>query len=67
MGGSQDFSSEGTRRLIVNGCLWAVGLEAQIPAKTNVELVGKYDPQPFKNNGYKKGVKPGDLGEEKGN
>ena len=31
MGASQDFEYEGTRRMIVNGCYWAVGLEDKIP------------------------------------
>lgn len=48
MGASVDLEFEGTRRLIVNGCLWAVGLEGKIPAKTNVEIVGEYKPTAFK-------------------
>jgi type 1 glutamine amidotransferase len=59
MGASQDLQFEGTRRLIVNGSLWTLGLE--IPEKTNVELVGEYKPTPFKFGGHKKGVKPADL------
>ncbi len=61
MGASQDFANEGTRRLIVNGCLWALGLEAKIPEKSNVALIGKYEPTPFKFGGHKKDVKPADL------
>lgn len=61
MGASQDFAHEGTRRLIANACLWAVGLEDKIPEKTNVDLVGEYHPTPFKFGGHKKGVKPADL------
>jgi hypothetical protein len=61
----QDFESEGLRRLIVNACYWAVGLEKEIPARSNVELVGDYKPSPFKPNGFKKGVKPSDhVGKE---
>jgi hypothetical protein len=36
MGAAVDLESEGLRRLIVNGCYWAVGLENKIPAKANV-------------------------------
>jgi hypothetical protein len=61
MASSQDFESEGLRRLLVNACYWAVGLENKIPERTNVELVGEYKPSPFKGNGFKKGVKPSDL------
>ena len=56
---------EGTRRMIVNGCLWAVGLEDKIPEKTNVDLVGTYKPTPFRFKGsaewQKNPVKPADL------
>jgi type 1 glutamine amidotransferase len=62
MGASQDLG-EGTRRLIVNGCLWAMGLENKIPDKTNVDLVGAFTPTMFK---FKKNEewKPGKLPEE---
>jgi hypothetical protein len=61
MGASQDFQSEGLRRLLVNACYWAVGMENQIPAKANVELVGEYKPRPFGFGGFQKGVRPADL------
>jgi hypothetical protein len=61
MGASQDLESEGLRRLLVNACYWAVGLEDRIPAKAVVDLVGSYQPLPFKFNGFQKGVKPADL------
>jgi hypothetical protein len=47
MGASQDLLNEGLRRMIVNACFWALGLEDRIPAKTNVDLVGEYHPTPF--------------------
>src|SRR5262245_36259886 len=40
MGASQDLESEGTRRLLVNACFWALGLEDRIPPKSEVGLVG---------------------------
>jgi hypothetical protein len=61
MGAAQDLSSEGLRRLLVNACYWAVGKEAQIPAKAKVDIVGKYDPSPFGFNGYRKGKRPSDY------
>ncbi len=60
MGASQDLSTEGTRRMLVNACLWAVGKEAEIPAKSNVDLVGDYQPHPFGFGTAQKGVKPSD-------
>jgi hypothetical protein len=61
MASGQDFESEGLRRLLINACYWAVGLEGSIPAKSNVDFVGEYHPSPFKGNGFKKGVKPSEL------
>ena len=61
MGASQDFAFEGTRRMVVNACFWAVGLEDKIPSKSNVEIVGEYKPTPFKSGAHKAGVKPADL------
>lgn len=61
MGASQDLQSEGLRRLVVNACYWAVGLEDKIPEKTEVGIVGEYQPLPFGFKGAKKGVKPADL------
>lgn len=61
MGASQDLLNEGVRRMIVNACYWALGMEARIPAKTNVDLVGDYHPLPFGFGGYRRGVKPAEL------
>jgi len=60
MGAAQDLLSEGLRRLLVNATYWAVGLEDQIPEKTDVEIVGEYKPHKFGNNGFTKGLKPED-------
>ncbi|MBX3412192.1 MAG: ThuA domain-containing protein [Pirellulales bacterium] len=65
MGASQDFASEGLRRLLVNACYWAVGLEDKIPEHSDVAIVGTFEPRPFRNNGFKPGVRPADLVEEK--
>jgi type 1 glutamine amidotransferase len=62
MGASQDLVYEGTRRMIVNACLWAAGLDDKIPDKTNVEIVGTFQPSPFRFNKEWKGTtKPSDL------
>jgi hypothetical protein len=61
MGASQDLESEGLRRLLVNACYWAVGLEDKIPEKADVAIVGEYQPHPFKFGGFAKGVKPADF------
>jgi hypothetical protein len=64
MGASQDLLSEGTRRLLVNACYWAVGLEDRILASSDVGLVGQYEPRPFGFGGFKTGVTPADLAGE---
>ena len=62
MGASQDLSYEGTRRLIVNACFWTAGLEDKIPEKTKVDIVGAYNPSPFRFVKEWKGTtKPADL------
>ena len=53
--------SLGQRRLLVNACYWAVGLEEKIPAKSDVAIVGAYEPRPFGFGTFQKGVKPADL------
>jgi type 1 glutamine amidotransferase len=61
LGTSEDLLNEANRRLMVNACYWALGLEGQISAKANVGLVGKYHPHPFGFGGYIKGLRPADL------
>jgi hypothetical protein len=60
MGASQDLESEGLRRLLVNACYWAVGLEKEIPARANVDVVGEYRATPFGFRKATKGVRPAD-------
>lgn len=61
MGSAQDLLNEPFRRLLVNACYWAAGLETKIPAKTAVGIVGAYDPLPFGFGGFQKGLKVTDL------
>jgi type 1 glutamine amidotransferase len=64
MGASQDLESAGLRRLLVNACYWAVGLEDRISPKANVEIVGTYTPHPYEFGGFVKGAKPADLADK---
>jgi len=41
-GASNDIENEGYRRMLVNGCFWAVGLEDAIQADLDVSFVGPY-------------------------
>lgn len=61
MGAATDLEYEGTRRMIVNAAYWAVGLESQIPEKSNVAIVGDFKPTRFGFNGFVKGKKPADY------
>jgi hypothetical protein len=61
MGHPMDFKNEGFRRLLVNACYWAVGLERKIEPAGSVELVGSYDPNSIGDLNFKTGRKPADL------
>jgi len=61
MGAASDLAAAGTRRLVVNGCYWAAGLEEKIPAESNVDVVGEFTPTKFGFNGARKGLRPADL------
>jgi hypothetical protein len=48
IGASVDLLNEATRRLLVNGTYWCVGMENEIPSEgTRVDLVGEYEPTKF--------------------
>ena len=64
MRASQDFESEGFRRMVVNACYWALGLETRILPKTDVDWVGTYAPPPFGFNAFRKGLTPAALAAE---
>jgi len=61
MGSALDLENAGFRRLLVNASYWAVGLENKINPKSNVNLIGDYQPSPFKFNGFQPGHKPADF------
>ena len=57
-GASEDLQNEGYRRMLVNACFWALGMEDEIKPDLNVNLVGLYKPNTFRGSGYAAGVKP---------
>lgn len=59
IGAAVDLQSEGLRRLLVNACYWAVGL--QTPTSANVDYVGQYNPTWFGFGKFTKGLRPEDL------
>jgi type 1 glutamine amidotransferase len=60
-GASEDFLDENYRRLILNGSLWAMGMEATIKPDMTISFVGPYQPNTFSFGGHAKKVKPSDL------
>lgn len=60
-GTSEDFQEEDYRRLVINGVLWALGMEETIKPELNISFVGPYQPSGFSFNGAVPGVKPSDL------
>ena len=61
MGHVLDFQNEGFRRLMVNACYWALGMENRISAKSSVDFAGPFEPSPIGLHRQKKGLRPADL------
>lgn len=57
-GTSEDILNDGYRRLLINGCFWALGLEDAIKPDANISLVGPAKPNTFNGGGYARGIKP---------
>ncbi len=61
-GASNDLENEGYRRMLVNACFWALGLEDAIRADADVSFVGPYHATWRKGRGRRKdGLKPQDM------
>ncbi len=61
-GASNDLENEGFRRMLVNACFWAMGLEDAIKPDADVSLVGPYNATWLKDHGRRKsGLKPEDM------
>jgi hypothetical protein len=60
-GASGDLLNDGFRRMLVNACFWAAGLETAIKPDMDTSIVGPY--RPTWHGGIKRatGVKPEDL------
>ncbi len=61
MGAATDLVSEGTRRMLVNAVYWSLGMEEQIADKSEVALVGEFDPSPYSFNAFRRGMRPADY------
>jgi hypothetical protein len=60
-GASEDILNNDYRRMLVNACVWAAGLEEKIAADLNIDFVGPYQPSTFSFGGHKRHVKPADI------
>ena len=61
-GASDDILNEGYRRLLVNACFWAAGLEDKIAPDAKVAFVGPFNPTWGKGGGRRKsGTTPADM------
>jgi type 1 glutamine amidotransferase len=61
-GASNDIENEGFRRLLINACFWAVGLEDEIKPEADVSFVGPYNATWRQGRGRRKSdLKPQDL------
>jgi type 1 glutamine amidotransferase len=59
LGAAEDLLNEPFRRMMVNACYWALGMESKIGTDAkNVALVGDYKPSHFGFGGYVKGRTP---------
>ena len=58
MGASIDLVNEDLRRLLVNACFWAIGMEEKIPEKANVDYIVPFQPTMFGLALFKKGICP---------
>lgn len=60
-GASEDILNDGFRRMLVNGCLWTLGMEKSIDPKSDISFVGPYNPVTYRFNGFVREVRPSDI------
>ncbi len=60
-GASEDILNDDFRRMLVNACFWAAGMEKDVEADANIDFVGPYQPTTFRFGGHRKNVKPADI------
>jgi len=60
-GAAGDLVNDGFRRLLVNACLWTMGLEKDIRADADISIVGPYRPSWMNVNKRNANTKPEDL------
>ena len=58
IGAAVDLRCEDLRRLLVNAVYWCAGLEAEIPARAEVEPLRPYEPTMFGFGSFLRGLRP---------
>lgn len=57
-GAPEDLTNDGYRRLMVNGMLWAIGMEESITPELTIALVGPFKPNTFGPRIHARGIRP---------
>ncbi len=57
-GTPEDLLNDGYRRMLVNACFWATGMEQSIKPDANTAFVGPFDPNTFGGGSQARGIKP---------
>jgi len=57
-GTSEDILNDGYRRMLVNACYWAMGMDDSIKPDANIAFVGPFQPNTFGGDAYARGIKP---------
>ena len=60
IGAAPDFASAGVRRIMVNSCYWGLRMEDQIPAESDVSIVGEFKPTNFGFGQFVPNIRPED-------
>lgn len=60
-GASEDLRNDGFRRLMINGVLWAAGLDTHITPAAPIALVGPFRPSAYSFGGFVKQMKPSGM------
>jgi type 1 glutamine amidotransferase len=61
MGAATDLVADGTRRMVINGILWALSMDEQITPDLDIAIVGTYEPTPYGFDGFIPHKKPQDY------
>ena len=64
-GASEDILDKDFRRMMINACLWGIGMESKITDNLDIDFVGAYQPATYKFGGHRRNIRPLDLADIK--